>query len=299
MNGGCVTLDPANTHDTLRIFRDSVAIVTGGASGIGRALAEELAQQGCEVVLADLQFEKAKGIAANICAAGGKASAIELDVRDFSATEQLVQSVVDRTGRLDFMFNNAGIAVLGEARDHAVEDWDQVVDVNLRGVIYGTHAAYQVMLKQGFGHIVNTASMAGFLVVPLLTSYTATKYAVVGLSKSLRVEAAPLGVRVSVLCPGLIRTPIMDGGTYGKILVRLPSQLREHITKRFRPMDPNVFAQKTLHAVARNKAVIIVPSWCRLIGWLNRLSPPLAMFMARKQFRYVQKILGKTQDSGP
>jgi NAD(P)-dependent dehydrogenase (short-subunit alcohol dehydrogenase family) len=151
---------------TLRVFHNATAIITGGASGIGRALAEELARRGCEVVLADLQIELAQEVAAEIQASGGKAEAMKVDVADFPAVEKLVQATVKRTGRLDYMFSNAGIAVAGSVGLYGIEDWNYVVDVNLRGVINGVQAAYKRMVAQGFGHIVNTASMAALMPGP-------------------------------------------------------------------------------------------------------------------------------------
>lgn len=195
---------------SIRIFDGATAIVTGGASGIGRALAEELAKRGCEVVLADLQIDLAEEVASEIQVSGGKAKAVKVDVTDFPAMEQLVRETVRRTGRLDYIFNNAGIAIGGNVYHYGIADWNQIVDVNLRGVINGIQAAYKIMMEQGFGHIINTASMAGLMASPGAVAYATTKYGVVGLSKSLRAEAAQIGVRVSVLCPGVIRTPILD-----------------------------------------------------------------------------------------
>ena len=107
------------------------------------------------------------------------------------------------------MFNNAGIAIGGSAHDYGIQEWNQIIDVNLRGVVNGVQAAYCIMIKQGFGHIVNTASITGLMPTPGQVAYSMTKHAVVGLSLSLRAEAALLGIRVSVLCPGAIRTPIL------------------------------------------------------------------------------------------
>ena len=280
----------------IRIYDRATAIVTGGASGIGRGLAEELAKSGCYVVLADRQTELAKKVASQICASGAKARAYKVDVTDYSAVEQLVRETVERTGRLDYMFNNAGIAIGGNVNHYGIEDWNQIVDVNLRGVINGVQAAYKVMITQGFGHIINTASVAGIMPSPGSVAYASTKHAVVGLSNSLRAEAARFGVSVSVLCPGFVRTAIFDGGgKYGKMLIDLSleqhRQLMEFIEK-FKPMEPNIFAQKALNSVARNKAIIVIPSWWKMFWWVHRLYPSLGIILAQRPFQDFQKKLG-------
>ncbi len=113
-----------------------------------------------------------------------------------------------------------------------------------------------------------------------------------GLSNSLRAEAAHMGVRVSVVCPGVIRTPILEGGKYGKMLIDIPPEEVRHMLEKFKPMPPNIFAKKVLNSVARNKAIIIVPSWWKLFWWINRLSPSLAIFLAQKRFKKMQKEFG-------
>ena len=274
------------SNKTIRIFDGATAIVTGGASGIGRALAEELARRGCEVFLADLQIDLAEEVASDIQVSGGKAKAVKIDVTDFPAMEQLVQETVKRTGRLDYIFNNAGIVIGGYVSQYSIEDWNQIVDVNLRGVINGIQAAYKTMIAQGFGHIINTASMAGLMPGPGNVAYTTTKHAVVGLSKSLRAEAAQMGVRVSVLCPGVVRTPILEGGgKYGKMLIDIPPEQVRQLWEKLKPMSPNLFAEKVLKSVAKNKAIIIVPSWWKVYWWINRLSPSLGMFHLKSVFR--------------
>ena len=280
-------------NKNIRIFDGATAIVTGAASGIGRALAEELATRGCEVVLADLQIELAEEVASGVLASGGKAKAVKVDVTDLSAMEQLVQETVKRTGRLDYIFNNAGIVIGGFVSRYGIEDWDRVVDVNLRGVINGIQAVYKIMVEQGFGHIVNTASMAGLMPGPGNVAYTTTKHAVVGLSTSLRAEAARLGVRVSVLCPGVVRTPILEGGgRYGKMLIDIPPEQVRRLWEKLKPMAPNLFAEKVLKCVAKNRAIIIVPSWWKVYWWINRLSPSLGLFLSQRQFQKAKKVLG-------
>ena len=193
-----------------------VAFITGGASGIGRALAEELATQGVEVVLADRQADLAQQVASAIRQSGGRATACGLDVRDLDQFQRVVDETVARTGRIDYFFNNAGIGVGGDMANYEMRDWDDVIDVNIRGVVHGVHTVYPVMRAQGSGHMIHTASMAGLMPTPSAGSYTATKHAVVGLSKALRIEAKEYGVRVSALCPGVIRTPIMRAGKFGR-----------------------------------------------------------------------------------
>jgi NAD(P)-dependent dehydrogenase (short-subunit alcohol dehydrogenase family) len=281
------------SNKKIRIFDGASAIVTGGASGIGRALAEELAQRGCEVIVADLQIALAQEVASGIRAAGGTARAVKVDVTDLPAMEQLVRATVKRTGRLDYIFNNAGIAIGGGVDLYGIEDWNKVIDVNLLGVINGIQAAYQIMLEQGFGHIVNTASMAGLMPGPGNVVYTTTKHAVVGLSISLRGEAALMGVRVSVICPGVIQTPILEGGgRYGKMLIDIPPKEMRRLWERLRPMPPHIFAKKVLNAVARNKAIIIFPRWWRVVWRINRLSPALGIFLAQRSLQRNLKKLG-------
>ena len=284
------------SDNEIRIFEGATAIVTGGASGIGRALAEELSRRGCEVVLADLQIELAEEVAKEINTSGDKVKAVKIDVTNFPALEQLVQETVKRTGRIDYIFNNAGIGINGTADHYGIEDWNYIIDVNLRGVINGIQAVFNVMISQGFGHIVNTASVAGIMPTPGMASYSATKHAVVGLSKSLRGEAANFGIRVSVFCPGFVRTAIFEGGgKYGRTLIDWsPEQEKRmmEMVEKYKPMDPNTFAEKALKSVAKNKAIIVVPSWWKFFWWIHRLFPTIGMRLAQKSFQDMQQKFG-------
>jgi NAD(P)-dependent dehydrogenase (short-subunit alcohol dehydrogenase family) len=284
--------DFMDQQKAIRTYSDAVAIVTGGASGIGRALSEELVKRGCEVVIADRQIEVAEELAARLRKAGGKATAKEIDVTKSEAIEELVRSTFERTGRLDYIFNNAGIGIGGGVIDHCIEDWNYIIDVNLKGVINGIQAAYKIMADQGFGHIVNTASMAGLIPSPGSVAYSTTKHAVVGLSKSLRAESAHMGIRVSVLCPGVIRTPILQGGVFGRIVVKPSAELVQALDRmweKLKPMQPDILAEKVLNAVAKNKAIIIEPSWWKLIWKINRFFPILGIKLSQGRF---EKTLG-------
>lgn len=258
-----------------------VAIVTGGASGIGRALAGELASRGARLVLADRQHDLAIEVARVIEQKGGAAEALELDVRDRAAFAALADDVKARHGRIDFLFNNAGISVGGELVDYGPNDYDDVLDVNLRGVTHGIAAVYPKMVAQGFGHIVNTASVAGLVASPTLGSYTASKHAVVGLSKALCVEARRHGVKVTALCPGPIDTPIWNGGKFGRIIDPniSPAQL-EDLWKTSRPMDPLTFAKAAVDEILTGRPIVVLPKVWRLAWLLERISPSLALSVA-------------------
>ena len=248
-----------------------VAFVTGGASGIGAALSTKLVDEGAEVWIADRQVGSAQELAQRLDSGGGKPHAIELDVRSYPSFERAVAEAVQQSGRIDYLFNNAGIGVGGEIDSYMLDDWNDVFDVNLRGVAHGIQAVYPIMIQQHSGHIVNTASLAGLVAAPGSACYTATKHSVVAISKVLRVEAERHGVQVSVLCPGAIRTPILTMGKYGRFDGVSDEQLLK-FWEPFRPMAPEKFAERALRAVLRGDAIIVVPAWWKASWYLDRLS---------------------------
>ena len=283
----------------LRTYGNAVAFVTGGASGIGAALARALVARGAAVVLADRQAELVEEAAAALRRGGGTAEAVALDVRDADAVARAIAAVAARHGRLDYVFNNAGTGVGGEVRDHTLDDWRYIVDVNLMGVVHGVQAAYPLLVAQGFGHIVNTASMAGLIATPFTASYCATKHAVVGLSRAMRLEAAVYGVRVSVLCPGVIRTPILDGaGRFGRIKLPVPTDVQMAMWEAWRPMDADRFAARVLDQLARNRAVVIVPAAWRLPLWCDRLAPRLSEWLAGVAYRRTRAAFAAASGRG-
>jgi NAD(P)-dependent dehydrogenase (short-subunit alcohol dehydrogenase family) len=194
----------------MSVFRGKMCIVTGGGSGLGRELCKQLAVHGADVTVADLDEEAAKNVAKEISEQGGIATAYRVDVTDPASIEMLVNETSVRRGQLDYMFNNAGITVIGEFRDLALDEITKVINVNLNGVVNGSHCAYRVMVRQGFGHIVNTASGFGLAPGPTNLPYVTSKFGVVGFSETLRCEGLDLGVRVTTVCPGYIQTPLIE-----------------------------------------------------------------------------------------
>ncbi|MFF5207042.1 SDR family oxidoreductase [Streptosporangium sp. NPDC000396] len=252
------------------------AIVTGGASGIGLAICRELGRRGVHVVIADLDGAGAERAAKEL-----GCSAAALDVTDAQAVRDLVTDVAAGKGQLDFMFNNAGIAVGGTADELTLDHWNRTIDVNLRGVVHGVHAAYPIMMRQGFGHIVNTASMAGLVPAPLMTPYTATKHAVVGLSLALRAEASGHGVRVSVVCPGFTDTPLLDHANPGLPQTATGRGARRSATRaQGRLYSADSLAGDIMRGLSRDRALIVAPASGRMAWRGVRLSPALAVRVA-------------------
>jgi NAD(P)-dependent dehydrogenase (short-subunit alcohol dehydrogenase family) len=193
---------------------DRVAVVTGAASGIGRALATVFAEEGSAVVLGDVDGAEAEDAAAAIRSAGGTALAVTVDVADPGSVDELAGLTMDRFGRVDVLCNNAGVSTFNLIQDQTLEDWRWVFDVNLWGVVHGLHTFLPILRSQDTpSHIVNTASIAGLLSgVAFIGPYSATKVAVVSISETLSQElgAAGLPIGVSVLCPSSVNTRVME-----------------------------------------------------------------------------------------
>lgn len=250
-------------------YQNKTAIVTGAASGIGRALTLKLAEGGATVYAADRDTERL-GQFVGFDGAGHIRS-VPMDVTDRDAVTAAVHRVVIEHGRLDLMFNNAGIVVGGDFADMTPDIWQRIVDINFWGVVHGTEAAYTQMREQGRGHIVNTASSAGVMPVVRSAAYAATKHAVVGLSTSLRAEAADHGVNVSVAIPGLVDTDIFSAATnlatynYSAAVERVP----------MKKVTPQQAADAILRGVARNDEFIVFPLLNRLVTRLYRAMPTI------------------------
>lgn len=259
------------------------AFVTGGGSGIGRALAIALAQRGARVWVSDVNEEAARSVADEI---GQAATPMALDVTDAEAVAFRLRDVASTHGRLDAVFNNAGIGVGGDLRELNLGHFDRSLDVNVRGVVHGILSAFPIMREQGSGIIVNTASAAGLLSLPLMAPYVMSKHAVVGLSNSLRYEAAEHGVQMNVLCPTAIETPLLETDISRELGASWRPDLRVYLTKVGGPPHPvDRFVDYALRQIERNKGVIVAPLGARIRLALARLFPGVVERMTHAAYQ--------------
>src|SRR5260221_12613578 len=201
-------------------IKDKVVVITGASSGIGEATALLLAERGAKLVLGARRSDRLKALADRIVAAGGEAAYTPVDVKRRNDLSNLVKLACERYGKLDVLVNNAGIGPISPLDDLRVEDWEEMIDVNIKGVLYGIAAALPVFRKQGFGHFVNTASTAGHRTVPNQSVYSGTKFAVRAISEGLRQEAGDK-LRVTIISPGFVRTDFVEAVTNPKVRVQL------------------------------------------------------------------------------
>jgi len=280
---------------------NKVVIVTGGGMGLGEALCEEMASRGAMVVVADINQEAAERVASSIVRKGLRGTAVVVDVSREAEVQQMIDTTVSRCGRLDYIFNNAAIAIGGDARDISLEQWERVLEINLHGVIYGTICAYRVMAKQGFGHIVNISSASGLTPQPGNAPYCTCKHGIIGLSLSLRFEGVDLGVKVSAVCPGDMKTSMYEN----MIVMNATRERVVEISRRSHFPIPQISArdaaQRILRGVSRNQALIVFPASVRWIWRVSRLFPSLMYRASLYRMRMFRNLLnlGNPRASAP
>ena len=261
-------------------MRGASALVTGGGSGIGAALCRALVAAGAHVTVADIDLPAAERVAADLGVdAGpgrGTARAVALDVTDAAAVAAVVDGIVAEHGRIDLCFANAGITWAGATELLTLEQWNSIIDVNIRGVVHCVHAAYPHMIRAGRGHLVLTASMAGLTPAGMLTSYTTTKHAVVGLGLALRAEAVHHGVGVTLVCPAAVDTPILDKGEIGGFDGRYYYLEGQGVKEA---LPPDALAARVLEAVGRREVLVVEPLQARMAWRLGRWAPGVMRMM--------------------
>jgi NADP-dependent 3-hydroxy acid dehydrogenase YdfG len=194
-----------------KAIASKVVVITGASSGLGAQAARHLAEQGATVVLGARREDRIKALAEEITAKGGTALAVETDVTDRASVQNLVDTAVETYGRIDVLLNNAGVMPLSPLENLRIDEWDLMIDVNIKGVLYGIAAALPHMKAKKSGHIINVSSVAGHRVLENSAVYSATKFAVRALSEGLRGEVKPYNLRTTVISPGAVQSELLDG----------------------------------------------------------------------------------------
>ena len=257
-------------------LRGKTAVVTGAGSGIGRETALLCAQRGADLAICDVDDAGLEETARRAREMGREVVARHVDVAD----REQMRAFADEVPAVDLLVNNAGVGLAADFADTLLDDWEWIVSINLMGVVHGCHF-FLPKLREG-GHVVNISSMAGYLPSPGLSAYSATKFAVRGLSEALRVELHERNIGVTAICPGVINTPITRS-TRARGRADDP-ELRERLVKMFerRNYGPDKVARKILLAVKRDRPVAPVSPEAWFANGLTRLSPRLAGWTMRK-----------------
>ena len=263
-------------------FNGRSAWVTGAGSGIGEALVEQLLVGQADVVAVDRDGDRMRALAERFPSSRLRCEVV--DVTDAATVSESIDRVVRDHGQLDFVFNNAGIGQAGVVSDLSLSDWHRCIDVNIGGVVNGIVAAWPHLVARGSGHIINTASGAGLVPRPGMVPYAMSKWAVVGLSVSLREEAAALGIRVSAACPGHIQTRILEDAD-------MPGIDRESLRASIpgRGISARDCARTMLRGARANRAVIPVGALISAEWRLYRMAPHVGGAIGRLRNRMMQK----------
>lgn len=256
----------------MKRFTDRVAVVTGSAGGIGRAVAEALARKGCHLALADIDEEGLAETARRVEALGRRATTHRVDVSDRAQMESFVVAVEAAHGRVDVLVNNAGVTVAATFEEQSLEDFAWVVGINLWGVVYGCKLFIPLLARQDEAYVVNLSSMFGLMGMPRQTSYCATKFAVRGLSESLAVELADTSVRVLSVHPGGVRTNIARSARYrGPRAERLRASAVRFFEQR--GMTPEDAATRIVAAMERNAERLLITPEAHVTDVVKRVYP--------------------------
>lgn len=255
------------------------AFITGAASGLGLALALELAADGWQIGLADLHAERLSSAAAAVTAAGGKAWPHVLDVADKTAYAAVAQAFLAQTGGIDLLFNNAGVGDGGAFETYGLDNYEWMVGINQMGVVYGCCYFIPVMKAQKSGHILNTASAAAIGCAPTMGAYNMTKAAVVAISETLYGELMDHGIKVSCIQPTYFKTNIAESARGGELIRKATQKFIDHSQ-----LDAATVAREILYRAGKGELYIILPKSARTLWRLKRLAPTWFRKKVKEQF---------------
>jgi NAD(P)-dependent dehydrogenase (short-subunit alcohol dehydrogenase family) len=274
----------------MKDLKDKIVLITGGASGIGQATALRFAREGAHIVLADVNEKGLKDTAEQIEALGRKALPLRTDVSRREEVEEMSRKALEEFGRVDILMNNAAVALFAEIKDTGLSDWEWIMNINLWGSIYPLHYLLPQMVERKSGHIINVASWAGILGTPSCGAYTTAKYGLVGMSEVLRAELRRFGIGVTAVCPGIVKTNIMDAAKM--------KGYREEFREKAKMLGntPERVAKKIVRAVKKNRALVLT-DFAIFAYNAKRLSPALGRLITLMWLKLSHQAKDKTQGS--
>jgi NADP-dependent 3-hydroxy acid dehydrogenase YdfG len=270
-------------------FNGKVVVITGAAHGLGEATADAFAARGARLALCDIEGEGLREVKGALEARGTEVLTGLVDVTQANQFEEFSKLVFAEFGHVDVLVNNAGVVLAGRMEDMTLEDWRWIIDINLWGVIHGTHCFYPQMVNRGSGHIVNIASAAALIPLPALSAYSGTKTAVLAMTRVWRAEGAMHGVNFTAICPGIMNTNIAKSlrictGAEREALPEVGKRANRFISnKRY---DPANIADAVVLAVEQNKSVVPVGIETRVIDLADRFSRRLVDFVIKLSARF-------------
>jgi NAD(P)-dependent dehydrogenase (short-subunit alcohol dehydrogenase family) len=268
-------------------LKEKIVIVTGAGSGLGRAIAHYCAQKGADVVVTDIDITAANETLRRMKEKGGNGTILHVDVSKVEEVEKMIAFTIEKYGRIDFLFNNAGAAINGEFIDMTLEHWRKMMDVNFWSIIYACKTVYPIMIKQGAGVIVNVASFAGLMPGGLMTGYSTSKHAAVGFTLNLRSEAKQYGIKVIALCPGYLETPMHESALNVSDYVIAHDE--KYRAKEHNWPKPEDCIHHMMRGVMKNKGIVVSPRKQMPFWWLYRLFPSLVPWIWSKVIKNMKK----------
>lgn len=252
-------------------FSGKVIVITGGASDIGKAISRQLKNEACTICLLDINKKGMEQFSKEVKNCTAKIVTYEADMTNEIIVEEQFNIIKNSFGKIDFLFNIVGYALVGEARDMTVEHWKNIVNVNLFGMLYPTIIGYKLMVQQKSGSIMNMSSIGGVVSSPFNTGYAATKAAIIGLSAALREEAKEFGVNVSVVCAGGINTKLWTNVR----LLNIPSEGFLKLVPPSTLASPEKAAKIMLRGAVKKKRILFFPASARISNFVYKFIPGL------------------------
>lgn len=281
----------------MKDIRNQIALVTGAASGMGRASAIEMAKAGAHLILVDINEAGLRDVARTIEGYGRRATPLVADLALESEIKRVADAALEAEGRIDILYNNAGVALAEELKDTTPEDWEWLVNINFWAPIRLTQRLLPQMLERRSGHVVTTASLAGLMGAPMLGAYSVTKFGMVGYSETLRAEVASYGIDVSVVCPGVVRTNLVNTIKTPGISADKTARQVDRLPAWF-GLDEREAGRQIVRGIRRRNGYILIAREAKLLWFIKRVSPEATFRLNRLVFKWMRSERRKMQANG-